>query len=285
MARDKDSWFKFFGCDWRGDPNLQLCSLAARGLWIEIMCIMQTCTPYGHLTLDGTPLSLRNLAVLVHSTEGECDILLKQMREAKVFSETDAGVIFSRRMVRDMHLRSIRAEAGSEGGKASVSSRFAQANVSSNPSRTRGRALASGSLVSGTLDSQGKEEDCKGEEKPKGPRAFSPETESLYLIAVQCLTDAGHKTPDTTKRIEAAKNCLRLMIEADGVSPDQIRAGWEAVRLDTGNGGKWPGWRAIIQSVSGFRDKWPKFKKLIEKPEMAWDGPPRPERAWDDPGR
>ena len=166
MARDKDSWIKFFGMDWRGDTNLQLCNLEARGLWIEMMAIMMDCIPHGHLTHNGAGMSTSNLAALVRIEVSTCENLLKQLRDNHVFSTTPEGVIFSRRMVRDKYLRQVRSEAGRQGGNASFCSSKKSQIVSSKPSRARAPALDSGILVSGTLDSQEKEEDCKGKEKP-----------------------------------------------------------------------------------------------------------------------
>ena len=41
-------WLKFYPRDWRGDQALRLVSLHARGLWIELLCVMHEATPYGH---------------------------------------------------------------------------------------------------------------------------------------------------------------------------------------------------------------------------------------------
>lgn len=41
--------FQFYPSDWRNDAGLKLCSMGARGLWIEMICIMHASEPYGHL--------------------------------------------------------------------------------------------------------------------------------------------------------------------------------------------------------------------------------------------
>ena len=52
-------FIKFFPRDWQADSNLRVCSLEARGLWFEMLCIMAQAPRYGYLTNgDGkTPLS------------------------------------------------------------------------------------------------------------------------------------------------------------------------------------------------------------------------------------
>ena len=42
--------FQFYPGDWLHDTGLRACSLAARGLWIDIVCFMHQAEPYGHLT-------------------------------------------------------------------------------------------------------------------------------------------------------------------------------------------------------------------------------------------
>jgi len=46
-------WMKFYPADWRSDPMLRLCSLAARGLWAEMICLMHEAEPYGSLLVNG----------------------------------------------------------------------------------------------------------------------------------------------------------------------------------------------------------------------------------------
>jgi hypothetical protein len=44
---------KFYPADWRADAMLRLCSIAARGLWAEMMCIMHDAERYGSLLVNG----------------------------------------------------------------------------------------------------------------------------------------------------------------------------------------------------------------------------------------
>lgn len=107
--------FQFYPGDWRTDPGLRLCALTARGLWIEMMAIMHEGEPYGHLTAQGRPISEDMLARLVGETPAVVRRAMKDLEANGVFSRTDAGVIFSRRMVRDEDVREARAAGGSLG--------------------------------------------------------------------------------------------------------------------------------------------------------------------------
>lgn len=100
-ATAKNPWMKFYPADWRADPQLRMCSLAARGLWVEMLCLMHEAEPYGHLTVNGRPVTDMQLAVLCGLPPVELGALLTELEEAGVFSRSRNGVIYSRRMTRD----------------------------------------------------------------------------------------------------------------------------------------------------------------------------------------
>lgn len=112
--------FQFYPADWRKDSALQSCSIAARGLWIEMTCIMHECEPYGHLAVNGKALDAAQLCRLVGEPAAAVKKLMAELEDAGVFSRTDAGCIFSRRMVKDEQLRNIRAKAGKMGGNPNL---------------------------------------------------------------------------------------------------------------------------------------------------------------------
>jgi hypothetical protein len=57
--------FQFYPSDWRNDAGLRLCSISARGLWMDMMCLMHDGEPYGHLTVMGRPIVPEQIARLV----------------------------------------------------------------------------------------------------------------------------------------------------------------------------------------------------------------------------
>ena len=109
-------WLKFYPSDWRSDPRLRLCSLEARGLWMELVCLMHEAEPYGHATMSGAPLTDRQLGALAGVSAKDAARLLGELDQAGVFSRTDGGVIFSRRMVRDGEKAAADKANGSKGG-------------------------------------------------------------------------------------------------------------------------------------------------------------------------
>ena len=120
MALAKRPAFQFYPSDWVSDPALKSCSLAARGLWIDMLCIAHASEPYGHLTVNGKPMTAAQLARMVGAHERECARLLTELEDAGVLSRTDAGIAYSRRMVRDEEFRKLRAEHGAKGAEHGV---------------------------------------------------------------------------------------------------------------------------------------------------------------------
>jgi hypothetical protein len=117
---DNLRWMKFWPGDWRTDDALASCSAAARGVWIELLCLMWTAPVRGVL-----PNEPRRLARLARVAPEEMEQALEELSAARVFSSGDsvsetlpADAIVSRRMWREWH-RTVQArEAGRRGGVA-----------------------------------------------------------------------------------------------------------------------------------------------------------------------
>ena len=95
------SWLKFYPSDWRGDAGLRGCTFAARGLWIDLICIMHEATPYGHLLIHGKPPSYYRIAQVIGADRKQVKRMMLQLKNRGVFSVNSRGEIYSRRMVRD----------------------------------------------------------------------------------------------------------------------------------------------------------------------------------------
>ena len=116
----KQPWLKFFPTDWRADPALRMCSLAARGLWIEMLCLMHEARPHGSLLVSGRPVTAAQLANLVGAGVGEVEGFLAELEEAGVFSRDADGALYSRRMRRDEERAAVNRVNGRAGGNPSL---------------------------------------------------------------------------------------------------------------------------------------------------------------------
>ena len=101
MKKETQPWFKFYPRDWRSDQALRICSLGARGVWMEMLCVMHAGHPYGHMTINGVPATVKQIAALCGINEEVILPLLGELESAGVFSRNHAGTIYSRRMARD----------------------------------------------------------------------------------------------------------------------------------------------------------------------------------------
>jgi len=116
----KQPWLKFFPSDWRADPALRMCSLGARGLWIEMLCLMHEGRPLGSLLVSGRPVTAAQLASLVGAPAAQVEAQLGELEEAGVFSRDAGGVIYSRRMRRDAEKTAINRAFGKAGGNPAL---------------------------------------------------------------------------------------------------------------------------------------------------------------------
>lgn len=113
-------WSKFWWQDWQRDPALRMCSLAARGAWIEMLCLMADADPVGHLLVNGRAPSMRQLSAVLGCSEKEAKKLVDELEENGVFSRLEDGVIYSRRMVRDKAISDEAAINGKKGGNPQI---------------------------------------------------------------------------------------------------------------------------------------------------------------------
>lgn len=90
--------FLFFPRDWQTDPELRSCSLEARGLWIELMCVMHFSSRRGYLLTGGQPTTARQLANQVGAPEATVVRGLGELEQAGVLARTGTGEIYCRRM-------------------------------------------------------------------------------------------------------------------------------------------------------------------------------------------
>jgi hypothetical protein len=94
-------WSKFFWSDHESDPSLRLCSLAAQGLWMRMLCIAAQHDPIGFVCVSGQPLDVTALARMTGSAEAEVAVLMTELSRNGVCSRDRSGRLYSRRMVKD----------------------------------------------------------------------------------------------------------------------------------------------------------------------------------------
>jgi len=163
-------WSKFFWSDWEADPNLRLCSLAAQGLWMRMLCIAAAHEPIGYVAIAGKGLDEAALARLAGCAEAELGALLCELEQNRVFSRDRHGRIYSRRMIADARKARAARRNGLKGGNPSLS----KERANSPSDKRRARAGDKGKDKAQSPDSQNPE--AQSPEYPRGENApaFSP---------------------------------------------------------------------------------------------------------------
>ncbi|HEV7999127.1 MAG TPA: hypothetical protein VGP63_04555 [Planctomycetaceae bacterium] len=109
MAGKPQLWTKWFFSHWLADAGVRSVSLEARGLWIDMLALMDQAPRRGYLQhANGRPLTAEQLAVSVGSSVVTVSRLLQELADAGVYSSDATQTIFSRRMVKDQERRSKR---------------------------------------------------------------------------------------------------------------------------------------------------------------------------------
>lgn len=83
---------------------------------MDMLTLMHEAEPYGHLMVGDMSPDAEELAGLLGGSAEEVEKLLNQLERRKVFSRNEHGVIYSRRMTRDLDKSKLAVERGKLGG-------------------------------------------------------------------------------------------------------------------------------------------------------------------------
>ena len=145
--------FQFYPADWLRNGNLRRCSAAARGVWMDILCVLHDSETYGVVRWTLADLAnavgsairyLRELVekeVLKGCDEGICEPLVyiprsgrKEGRAVDLIEAQPGPIWYSSRMVRDEYVRK-----RSGGGTRFGTKNGAEDNHGGGDSRSPGR--------------------------------------------------------------------------------------------------------------------------------------------------
>lgn len=104
--------FQFYPGDWMRSTDLRSCSIGARGMWIDMLCLMHEGKPYGYLKVGEMVILLPILARIVGVSLPKAEEYLTELKSTGVCSIDGDGCIYSRRMIRDEEIRAKRAVGG-----------------------------------------------------------------------------------------------------------------------------------------------------------------------------
>lgn len=257
-------WMKFYPADFQADPAVRSCSLAARGLWVEMLCLMQKSEPIGHLLVNGKQPSASQLATLCGASKSQVERGISELEAAGVFSRADAGVIYSRRMVRDERKIAEAKENGSKGGNPALKGGD---NQGVNPQDKAGV----GEGVKAQKPEARNQKEVSAQARDLAKRIWdaspSPARRRSNLPAVERATEAAINDGGEPDIIERA---VRAYFESDDATKDDGRYA-RAVHRVLQNGG----WREWIVNAPGHDSRetsadWERRLEAFHGKDRVW---------------
>jgi len=128
--------FQFYPDDWLSETGLRLCDLAARGLWIDLLCHMFKSPKRGLLYSRANQMGSREIAQLVGRPIAEVKQSIDQLIRYGVCETTADGTIYSRRLVREAARHDSKVMAGKIGAEKRWHSKAIAKHGSTTPSTT-----------------------------------------------------------------------------------------------------------------------------------------------------
>lgn len=153
--KQKSPSYQFYPNDWLNDVNLQSNPPYVIGLWINILCVMHSCTPYGYLAMGDEPMSMNLISKLVKMSPRTCQEGIKKLLSSGVLRRDDKGRFYSKRMVADEDLRSIRRAAGVKGGNPKLKVLVNQnptTHLNQNPTPSSSSSISSSKVLSSKVN-------------------------------------------------------------------------------------------------------------------------------------
>jgi hypothetical protein len=124
-------WAKWTWAHWENDETLALCSMAAQGFWMRLLCI--AAKESGVVLVGGKAPPVEDLAFITRQSADDVRAWLDELERRGVFSRDGKGQIYSRRMTRDAKIARRNQKNGKLGGNPNLRKESANQG-SDNPS-------------------------------------------------------------------------------------------------------------------------------------------------------
>ena len=204
----KQPAFMFYTGDWLKDPQLRRCSAAARGIWMDLLCLMHEMPTRGVLRDEtGAVWSIEDV---VNSIGGCTAEMVGELIDKRVLKKSHRrGTLFCARMLREAVVSRRRARSGKQGGSKTPSKPLSKTQAK--PQAKRGSSYSSS--VSSSVSISGDENgvlrpDSWKREIQRAELGVSESLRSLYAAAVRAEV-IGQSDHDRVMFAGAAAHALR----------------------------------------------------------------------------
>ena len=227
-------WSQFYWADWERDPGLRMCSYAAKGLWMDMLCRMDASTERGFLLAGDRAATNAEIAKMVGGERRTVERLIGELEAQRVLSRDGRAAIYSRRMCRDAAISRRNAENGKLGGNPQLANNNDLEKKAVNPPVKR---VSQANGTRGVGKSVKPDTDTESEKKDSVLRtgkdaALDPQkilwNEGLATIRVLTNSDAGPARKLLGKLVNLAgahhAELLALVRRAEIEQPDNPHA-------------------------------------------------------------
>ncbi len=111
-------WTKFYWSNWLGNAKLRMCSIGARGMWIDMLAVAAQNDPVGYIVAPGG-LLLTLMSRVSGISKDEAQTYFDELCEAGVIHVDAHGRLYDPRMVRDNENLQKAITSGQRGGRTS----------------------------------------------------------------------------------------------------------------------------------------------------------------------
>lgn len=146
--------FQFYPGDWMKDTNLRRCTHAAKGLWVDLLCLMFESEDRGVLISSRRAWSDEEIALAVGGDNATVLACLQELISKGVALRRKDGALYSKRMIRDEKTRVQNIENGKKGGNKNLMKTVKEAD---NPPVKPKTTPSSSSSTSSSLEEINKE--------------------------------------------------------------------------------------------------------------------------------
>lgn len=196
MALTNQPYLPLFVDDWMNNNKLKMCSAAAHGVMISIMCIMHKEASYGKILLKQkfkqSDNQIKNFASQVAKLSSfdshDVEVYLSELLSEGVLLLEDDALICSR-MVKDFEVSKKRANAGRSGGNSNKSKNFAYAkDKANNEIEQEAKPEANAVIVNGyvnVIENESKNVNENGISKTKKVKLEISKSEILFPFSTE----------------------------------------------------------------------------------------------------
>lgn len=203
---DKYPWFKLFTRDWLSSVQVRKCSIAARGAWIDLLCLIRMAGG-GRLVPD-SPAGWTDeaLAQLLSGDQAEALAAVRELRAKRVLSFDDDGALVSERAVRDSEVSAVRAESGRRGSESKWQT---DGKSEKNGWQSDGKTYLTLTSESDSCSSDSGKGSAEGKPPPRPPTVYGTPEPPGFRDSIQARWNAARTAGAGVGPITI--NCWRLL--------------------------------------------------------------------------